>query len=316
MWRFSRDRDPHHRGQRHPGRGQRPRGNDPAHRGVDRDHGETDHHHEATRMNGVGVPGEQGRAHGRAVGGAAASRRQPGVHGQQPRQDHDREDRVGQRVLGVEHTFRHDGRDRRRGERDPAAHGQAPEGQVGQRHEGRVDHGVDHHGRVIGDDRVAGEPVDRHQQQRVAALVQGPVGEVGRRPGVREHARDHQVRGFVRVGQRHGLRPAEPYPQRHLSQVAEHEPEGPPPRPAPGSPGCHAFGRRGPRAAATAHARRASSPPAAASKLCDRLRPAATRFTCADMVHTSIWAKAERTLKLHRKQIISDRALALVAGVT
>ena len=237
------------RGGRHDHRGQRghehaepggglPPADDHAHRG------QPGHHHQAARVDRVGVRGQRRRAGRVRVPDSRRRGHEPAMRGQQPGQRDHHEDRVGHRVLAVEEP----GRDERGHERHPvcsrAAEPEPAAGQVSERQHQGADQGVDHHHGVVGGRGIAAEPVGRRDQERIAARVQRRVGQVGGRPA-REHPRRDQVRGLVRVGQRHDLVAAEPHPQPHLDQPAERQQDHPAPA-------------RGPRT--RRHRRRGASP--------------------------------------------------------
>ena len=184
-------------------------------------------------MHRVGVPDEHGGPGRGRIPAPQGPGRQPAVYRQQPRQDQDREDRVGHRVFGVEEPGRQQRGDHGHRVGGRAGQPEPPPGHVGQRHQARADQRVDQQDAAVGRHRVMGEPEDRRDQQRVAALVQRRVGEVRGRPARQDPRRD-QVRGLVGIGQRHGLGAAEPGPQRHQHQPARPDQEPP----APGRPPC------------------------------------------------------------------------------
>ena len=232
------DRRRHHqRGRRHrAARRQAAPGHQRGHRHV------AEHDDDAPAVHRVGVPGEQrGAGRGRVLP-ARGPRGQPAVHREQPAEHQDRVDRVGQRVLGVEQPGREQRGDHGHGVGGRADQPEPPARHVGQGHQQRADRRVDRQHRVVHDHRVAGEPVHRRDQQRIAALVQRGVGEVGGLPAGQDPRRD-QVGGLVGVGQRHALPAAEPGPHPDLQQPARRDQQRPPSRHPPGGPvGLDAYG--------------------------------------------------------------------------
>ena len=224
------------RAQRQDQRHRRGRHGAPRHQAPPGDHGAhqhvADYYHRAARVDRVGVPGQQSRSGRRQILPPDGPRGKPAVHREQPGQHQHRVDRVGHGVLAVEQRGGYQRRHHSHAERPRPVQPQPPAGHVAQRHDQGADRRVDpeQHGVVHGD-RVMGEPVHRRDQQRVAGRVERRVGEVGRGPSG-QHPRRDQVRGLIRDGQRHHLRPAEPRAQPGLRQPAGRQRQPPPARPA------------------------------------------------------------------------------------
>ena len=205
------------------------------------DRGQAGQHDQAARVDRVSVRGQQRRAGRVRVPGPRRRGRQPAVRGQQPGQRDHHEDRVGHRVLAVEEPGGNERRDERHDVRGRAAELEPAAGQVAERQHQGADHGVDRQHGVVHGRGIAGEPVHRRDQQRIPDLVQRRAGQVRAGPA-RQHPRRDQVRGLVRVGQRHDLLAAEPHPQSDLDQPAERQQDHPAPARGPGT-------RRRPRGA-------------------------------------------------------------------
>ena len=205
------------------------------------DRGQAGQHDQAARVDHVGVRGQERRAGRVRVPDPRRRGRQPAVRGQQPGQRDHHEDRVGHRVLAVEEPGGDERGHKRHDVRGRAVEPEPAAGQIAERQHQRADHGVDHQHGVVHGRGIAGEPVDRRDEQRIADLVQRRTGQVRAGPA-RQHPRRDQVRGLVRVGQRHDLLAAEPYPQPDLDQPAERQQDHPASARSPGT-------RRRPRGA-------------------------------------------------------------------
>ena len=182
-------------------------------------------------MHRVGVAGQHGGTDGRRVPRPRRGGHQPAVDGQQPGQRDHRENRVGYRILAVEEPGGQQRRDHGHAVGGRAAEPEPAAGQVAQRHHGGADHRVDQQHGVIHGGGAAGEPVHRRDQKRIAALIQGVAGEVGRRAAPEDPRRD-QVRGFVGIVYRQCLPAAEPRAQPGLAQPAGHQQQREQPVPA------------------------------------------------------------------------------------
>ena len=213
------------------------------HRGRDQDQHVDTEQDRAAHVDDVGVPDDGTRADRGEGTRPPRAGGQPGVQQQQPAQPDRREQHVGEGELAVVHDRGQGGRDERERERQPPPlHPEhAPAEQVRQRERQGVDHGAERLRRVVDRERVAGELVDRRQQQRVAhppergGVVAVAAGAAG------EHAGGDQVPVLVAVRDRGGRRLRQPHPPGDLHQVPDDDRRDQPPAPGP------ALFRLGPR---------------------------------------------------------------------